>query len=48
VDGVIFGRPLTVPARDLKQLRLVHARARKFESRAARGPNFKKNPVVLS
>jgi hypothetical protein len=33
---VKFGRPLPVPARDFKILRPVPARARKFESRAAR------------
>jgi hypothetical protein len=35
-EPVTFGRPLPVPARDFKKLRPVPARARKFESRAAR------------
>jgi hypothetical protein len=52
---VTFGRPLPVPARDFKKLRPVPASSKvglpgpaRGHQRAARGPNFKKNPVILS
>jgi hypothetical protein len=49
---VTFGCPLPVPARDFKKLRLVPANSKvglpgpaRWQQRAARGPNFRKNPA---
>ncbi len=50
-----FGRPVPVPASDFKKLRPVPASSKvglpdsaRDHLRAARGPNFNKNPIILS